>query len=118
MKTQEQILEFLKGMEDEDILQTWQDLAYWNGSVEPIYNMEELDDIMGECYPTDLLNKLDSDFDINDYYFYDSIWGISSFNDIYDVIDLDELADNIDYVQEEAYGIFWNSELVDFLLEE
>ena len=48
------------------------------------YSMYELDDLFCDCKVSDFLDKLADDFDHTDEYFCDTIWGISSTNDIED----------------------------------
>lgn len=48
------------------------------------YSMYELDDLFYDCKVSDFLDKLADDFDHTDEYFCDTIWGISSTNDIED----------------------------------
>lgn len=77
------------------------ELDAWNGYADDFrcYDMAELDDLFYGSKPSEILEKVTSDFSIYDNYFYCSIWGIESTNDpaaVYrDHTDAGEVLDNI-----------------------
>ena len=117
MKTFEEIRKFLEGLCDDDILCIWNDIARYNGATNEVFYMSDLDEIFYGISISEFLGKIDRDFDFNDCYFYDSICGIASTSDIYDVVDIDELA----YILEQDWGLWkkiYNSDLDEFMNEE
>lgn len=118
MKTNEQIREFLEELNDGDILQIWNGIASYDGSVDELYDMYLLDEFFGDMKVSEFLDKLDSDFSHHDDYFYDSIWGICSTSDIYDIVDLGELADIIEDRWDDYSSYIDFTELDDFLEED
>lgn len=58
----------------------------WDGSLEEyrIYSMSELDDLLYALTPSEVLNAVDKDFNLNDDYFRETIWGLESLSE-YDV---------------------------------
>ena len=89
---------------DEDIFcEAVEELIQWNGFIDvECFSMDEIDEICYGMKPSDLLEKMTSDFDSNDKYFYFSIYGLESTDSKYDVYSdnttvdevLDELIDN------------------------
>lgn len=71
----------------------------WDGSLEEYrtYSMDELDDFLCGLTPSDVLNAVDKDFNLNDDYFKDTIYGLESLCD-YDVREL--ILDNSDEIIE------------------
>ena len=89
-------------LQDDDLyIDMVNELDSWNGYADDFrcYYMEELDDLFYGLKPTELLEKITSDFSVYDDYFYCSIWGIESTNDpaaVYrDHTDAGEVLDNI-----------------------
>lgn len=85
---------------DDDIFNRCVDeLDTWNGYAddERCYPMEDLDDLMCGVSATELLEKLTSNFDINDNYVKFTIWGIESRNEIdyRDVFDEGDILDSL-----------------------
>ena len=117
--------------DDDAFLNACNALDSWNGFMNDsrYFPMWELDELLGEKKPSEVLNEITNDFDINDDYFYYSINGLESTNDIVDVYRnehtdeevLDELIDNscIDIYGAdsllELIEILWNE---DFGIEE
>lgn len=118
MKTYEQIKEFLEGLDESDIMSIWNDIASYDGAVESIYDMDLLDEFFGEMRVSEFLDKLDSDFNHRDYYFYDTIWGIASTDDIFDVVDIEELASILEDNFEKYENYIWNDDIKIFMNEE
>lgn len=61
---------FYNQTSDSDMFELWNKVCENNRFESTIYNMEDLDEILGNMSPTDLLSRLDSNFRINDDYFY------------------------------------------------
>lgn len=69
---------------DSDLLvEVCEELDSWDGFLgdDRCYYMDEIDEILGDRKPSELLNMVTSDFDCNDVYFYFSIYGLESCND-------------------------------------
>lgn len=117
-KSFNEIKEFLEEMDEMDVMSIWNDISSYDGRVDSIYDMDCFDDFFGEMRVSEFLDKLDSDFNHRDNYFYDTIWGIASTDDIFDVVDIDELA----YILEEDFDRYenwiWNDDIKDFMAEE
>lgn len=94
-------LELLK--EDDDaFIEAVEELIRWNDFIDvECFSMDEIDDICYGMKPSELLEKMTSDFDSNDNYFYFSIYGLESTDSKCDVYSdnttvnevLDELID-------------------------
>lgn len=111
----ENLQEIIDNADENDIITWWNDIC---ADSDTIYYMDELDGFFHDkkhynC-ATDIIDSLDSDFSTSDYYFADGEWGIKSFDDIYDIVDDDEL---IDYMldSDEDFG---NDDIRDVLDEE
>lgn len=70
----------------------------WNNYVDSIsgddrhiYMMYELDEYLDGLSATQVLEAVNDGFDTDDYYFYDSIYGLTSACDLYDIADDREL---------------------------
>lgn len=94
-------------------------VEYWNNMCDDIYDNERIiydmyvfDDMMDGKKPTDIIESVDDDFSTRDTYFCDDIYGIKSFDDIYDVVDTDEL---IEYMidNNESFGDWDIQQLLD-----
>lgn len=77
-------------------------MYYWNTMCENvsdyervIFHMSEFDDVMDGKTPTEILDSVYDDFSTYDNYFCNSIYGLISFSDIYDIVDTDELIEYI-----------------------
>ena len=109
----EKLIEILAEMND-DIVPVWNEycdnIGYYDDRIE---YMDSLDDLMCEKTATEILNDIDRDFDIRDDYFRFTIYGMESFSDPYDVVDVDDLADYIIKNEETLYS----DELVEFFEE-
>ena len=77
------------------------DLDNWNGFADGFrgYPMWELDDLYGDMKVSDFLDVITSDFDKNDEYFIETIYGIESTDDLaehyHDNVYTDELVDEL-----------------------
>lgn len=100
IKAYEQAKAMLK--ENDDLyIECINELDSWNGYADGFraFPMCELDDFYIDRKATDLLQDLTEDFNINDDYFYYTIWGLESTNDIVtlyrDNTTPDEVLDNL-----------------------
>lgn len=77
------------------------ELDSWDGFADGFraFPMDEIDDFYYEATATQLINDLSSGFNINDDYFYFSIWGLESTDDVAGLYrnhaDAGEVFDNI-----------------------
>lgn len=86
--------EELEELEDGKVVDLWNDYCENNNmDDERIYHMDDLDDVLGKMYPTDLFDTIDFNrFNECDSYFgYNGYGYIESFNTPYDVIDEEAL---------------------------
>lgn len=86
--------EELEELEDGKVVDLWNDYCENNNmDDERIYHMDDLDDVLGRMYPTDLFDTIDFNrFNECDSYFgYNGYGYIESFNTPYDVIDEEAL---------------------------
>ena len=94
--------EELEELDDEELVEMWNEFCENNNMYdERIYRMDEIDDILGKMYPTDLLDMIDfSRFSECDSYFSHNGCGyIESFDTPYDVIDVEVL---VEYLNEDV----------------
>ena len=122
----------LDALEDDDtFINACNALDSYNGFMNDTrcYPMWELDELLGETKPSEVLRQATQDFNINDDYFYFSVYGLESTDDMADVYRsehtneevLDELIDNscVDIYGAdsllELIEILWNE---DFGIEE
>lgn len=120
----DKILEVLECvLYDDDIKKLWNDIAVKNG-YEKLYDLNpvDFDEVLGSKRPWDLIQEIDSDFNINDDYFYfDERYDVYvSTNDIYELVDLGILADLIDdiFSDNEQASYYFPKELLDLFEEE
>ena len=73
----------LEKLEEDDIFcEAVKELCSWDGFVEEECSpMDELDDLYGHMSLGDFLNHITSDFNYNDNYFYETIYGLESCDD-------------------------------------
>lgn len=73
----------LEKLEEDDIfVEAVKELCSWNGFVEEeCFPMNELDELYGHMNLGDFLNHITSDFDHNDNYFFETIYGLESCDD-------------------------------------
>lgn len=71
---------------DDAFVEAVNELICYNGFIDTeAFPMDEIDEICGDMKPSELINKMTSDFDSNDNYFYFSIYGLESCDDIADL---------------------------------
>lgn len=107
------------------------ELDNWNGFADGFrcYDMTEIDDFYCDCEATKLLNDMTRDFNIQDNYFYFSIYGLESCDDVAELYHdkvweselLDNLIDNysrvdINYIDSELDALI--ESIVDYTEEE
>lgn len=97
-----QALETLKN-NDDIFVQCVDELDNWSGFADGFrcYSMSELDDFYCDCKVSKLLSDITSDFNLNDDYFYFSVYGLESCNDVAELY-----RDKV-----------WESELLDELID-
>ena len=68
--TYERFKELFGDLNDAEKIQLWNDLCEDYAYGEVLYNMDDLDDLLGNKKPSELLTMVDDDFNYNDDYFY------------------------------------------------
>ena len=94
--------EELEELDDEELVEMWNDYCKNNNmDDERIYNMDELDDLLGEMYPTDLFGKIDFNrfSEGDDYFTYNGYGYIESIDNPYESIDVEAL---VEYLNEDV----------------
>lgn len=98
----DEIINVLEQKGDDSIVWLWNDYQDSIRYDDHIYPMYDLNDLFHDSKVTDFLNSIDiGNFDLNDEWFCDSIYGLKTLSDIYDVIDIGELADYIEDTQDD-----------------
>lgn len=70
------------GDDDDVLVEAVKELCCWDGFIEEeCFSMNDLDELYGHMKLGDFLNHITSDFNYNDNYFYESIWGLESCDD-------------------------------------
>ena len=94
---------------DEDLIQIVNEVNSYNGHLEEYccYEVEMLNEFFCDTKPTDLLQKLASDFDINTDYIKFSIYGVES-TTLEDMVDeiknyAEDIAEEIEDVLDDIY---------------
>lgn len=103
MNTRAEIIEMLTQLleDDEIFVKAIDELDAWNGYADGFraFPMDELDELFYDTKLSDFLNMLTKNFDLNDDYFIDTIYGLESTNDKADVyrdnVEIDELIDEL-----------------------
>jgi hypothetical protein len=119
----DRLTEYLED-DDDAFIEAVDELIRYNGFIDvEAFPMDEIDEICGDMKPSDLIEKMTSDFDSNDDYFYFSIYGLESCNDkaeLYrDETTVEDVVDGlIDYGYQLSFCDGTLSELVDVLANE
>jgi len=93
----EQVYDFIEDCYDDGLIITmWNEYCDQTNDYENMIRpMNEIDDYFCGMSATDILNGVADDFDINDDYFRESIWGVESTSSYLDFVDIEELAQYI-----------------------
>ena len=91
--------EELEELEEQEVVDLWNDYCENNNRggegirANKIYNMDEIDDVLGKMWPSDLLDTIDFNRfnDCDSYFGYNDYGYIESFDTPYDVIDVEAL---------------------------
>lgn len=88
---------------DDAFVEAVQELIMWNGFIDvEAFPMNEIDEICCGMKPSELIEKMTSNFDSRDEYFYFSIWGLESCNDRAELYrDECDITDVIDAIEED-----------------
>ena len=94
------LAEYLKN-DDDAFVEAVEELIHWNNFIDvEVFSMDEIDEICYGMKPSELIEKMTSDFNSSDEYFYFSIWGLESCNDraelYHDECDIDDVIDAIE----------------------
>ena len=102
---------------DRDIVSAYNQYARDNG-YEELFQMSELDELLGDLSYREAKDKMDDGFNENDEYFYvsNSTGYYTSTSDIYDVVDLSDLAKYMSD-NEDACGISEVEDILDGITE-
>jgi hypothetical protein len=96
MTKEERLQNIIDNMEDDELISAWNERCdSYSYDDDHIYYMYEIDDLFCDVKVSDFLSNLADDFRVGDNYFKDGVFGIESFDDIYDVIDDDDLIEYI-----------------------
>ena len=87
--------------DDDAFIEVVEELIHWNNFIDvEAFPMDEIDEICYGMKPSELIEKMTSDFNLSDDYFYFSIWGLESCNDraeLYrDECEIDDIIDAIE----------------------
>lgn len=68
---------------DDAFVEAVNELIRYNGFIDTqVFSIDMIDEICGDMKPSELINKMTSDFNSNDDYFYFSIYGLESCDDV------------------------------------
>ena len=93
--------EELEELEDAKVVDLWNDYCENNNMFDDtIYPMDELDEVVGKLYPTDLFDKIDLNrfCEGDDYFIYNGYGSIESIDNPYEYIDVEAL---VEYLNED-----------------
>lgn len=119
----DRLTEYLEN-DDDAFTEAVDELIHWNGFIDvEAFPMWEIDEICGDMKPSELIEKMTSDFDSNDDYFYFSIYGIESCDDKAELYrDETTVEDIVDALIDDGYRLSFSdstlSGLVDVLINE
>ena len=96
MTKEERLQNIIDNMEDAELISAWNARCdSYSYDDDHIYYMYEIDELFHDVKVSDFFSNLADDFRVGDNYFKDGVFGIESFDDIYDVIDDDDLIEYI-----------------------
>ena len=89
--------EYLAELNDDETIYLWNYFCEsYNRYEDMIQDMCEFDDRCNGLTPTEIANLTrEEDFNPNDDYFYETVYGFASTSDIFDIVDLSDLTDYI-----------------------
>lgn len=98
MERIEKIMEVLQSMDDETTREMWNEYQQAYRYEDEVYTVAEVEDaFLGDLTFREALEAIDKDeFDLDDEYAVNTIYGWKTFNDLFDVVDLGDLAKYID----------------------
>lgn len=103
--------------DDDAFVEAVQELISWNGFIEEeCYSMDMIDEICYGMKPSELIEKMTSDFDPNDDYFYFSIYGLESTNDIADLYRSNTTIDEVLDALEDNYNHLYLNDPLDSII--
>ena len=89
----DRIREELESLNKFDLVRAWNEYCdSENMHEDQIMFMEDLDGYLCDCKPSEILDRVGSDFSTSDDFFIDGCYGMESFDDPEDHVDLDDLA--------------------------
>ena len=92
MTKEERIEAIIDEMEDSELVGLWNVYCeHYGYDDDRIYYMGDIDELYHGVSVREFLSDLSDDFRIGDDYFKYGVFGIESFDDVYDVIDADDL---------------------------
>lgn len=102
MTLNEKIMEVLQEMDDDAILEMWNEFQRDYRYEDEVYTLGEvLDGFLNDLTFAEALEAIDKDeFNLSDDYAVNTIYGWKTFCDIFEVVDLGDLADYIENEQE------------------
>lgn len=113
----EKIIEVLKNLSDDDVIDIWNNKLYPYDNNEHIFEMSEINDILSNNYtPLEIIEMVQNGkfYSCDDYFAFDDCGNLISFNDISDKIDLYTIADYAIDMEED----FCNDEIEKVLNED
>lgn len=98
MERIEKIMEVLQSMDDETTREMWNEFQQAYRYEDEVYTLDEvIDGFLNDLSFREALEAIDKDeFDLNDDYAVSTIYGWKTFCDIFEVVDLGDLAKYID----------------------
>ena len=107
------VQEIIEDEDDEKVVEMWNDYCdATRNDDDRLYPMWELDELYGGMKLSDFLCHIDDDFNINDAYFKEGVYGLESVRYVSDAIDYCDLANWL-LRHEEDYGISALEDLYD-----
>jgi len=111
---EEKLMEQLEELNEFNLLDLWNEYCSNICDYESyIYNMCEIDNVLEDLTPTEIIDKLDDDFSLNADYFINGIYGVRSFDHLAEEIELSDLVNYILANPEEIDLSFYGIELED-----
>lgn len=114
----DKLTEYLED-DDDAFVEAVDELIRWNGFIDvEAFPMDEIDEICYGMKPSELIEKMTSDFDSNDDYFYFSIYGLESCNDKAELYrDETTVEDVVDALIDDGYRLSFGDDTLSSLVE-